>query len=67
MQMQRFTIELIPETAQDRAFLEDTIGLKREGCSTTVVRVKTPRPQYRPYGIVLVIEPIEYKKVRASA
>lgn len=36
--IERYGIEVIPETDQDHAYIEDTLGLKKDGESVSLVR-----------------------------
>lgn len=39
LEVRRSEIVIIPETALDTAYIEDTLGLKREGDAVRLVRV----------------------------
>lgn len=54
----RDSIQITPETAQDEAFIVDTLGLKKTGDSIRLVR-------YAPYGMEYVLACLEASKEEA--
>ena len=51
----RYSVDMTPETEMDRAFIEDTLGLKNKGDSVPFTRIS-------PYGLDLAISCIQAKK-----